>query len=414
MLLPRSAPTLAPTSDFILTNPSWMTLPTTMTAMRLHLTVLTWWVFLLDVWSKPEPSWKPKSGTRLSGCGKDATAWACEPESSINDTSINHTCFPKLHRTDVYWTNPSTNSEYPVPSTCYRKGKCRKDIDSTTGLWYNEESHDLPAGKGWAKGGTWSKILYASLISLPTRSNLTRQWVSVIIVLLFVRPLTWRQRGEHIIDDELVFSNHTGYIFHDSRGIESGGTEELETLKEFIRRKCGEKRLRDRLHAIWLVLLFSCLQQLMVMVSGTVSQWMAIDRGLIWSFMRRFAQTRTVRHYKRSWWYVLKHFEVPVIVVFTKYDQFLRNVQMDLSDDPDKNLDYSVSEVAEERFQEHYLRCLGDDVGYVRLESELHSYLSRSHVDFIWKECTWKVANVVDLLKRQLQHWMRMLSHWCF
>ena len=56
---------------------------------------------------------------------------------------------------------------------------------------------------------------------------------------------------------------------------------------------------------------------------------------------------------------------------------------MDLSDDPDKNLDYSVSEVAEERFQEHYLRCLGDDVGYVRLESELHSYLSRSHVDFI-------------------------------
>ena len=69
--------------------------------------------------------------------------------------------------------------------------------------------------------------------------------------------------------------------------------------------------------------------------------------------------------------------------MFTKYDQFLRNVQMDLSDDPDKNLDYSVSEVAEERFQEHYLRCLGDDVGYVRLESELHSYLSRSHVDFI-------------------------------
>jgi len=58
-------------------------------------------------------------------------------------------------------------------------------------------------------------------------------------------------RGEHVIDDELVFSNHTGYVFHDSRGIESGGTEELETLKEFIRRKCGEKKLRDKLHAIW-------------------------------------------------------------------------------------------------------------------------------------------------------------------
>ena len=48
-----------------------------------------------------------------------------------------------------------------------------------------------------------------------------------------------------------MFSNHEGYIFHDSRGIESGSTGELEILQEFIRRKCGEKRLQDRLHAIW-------------------------------------------------------------------------------------------------------------------------------------------------------------------
>ncbi|KAH9159350.1 hypothetical protein EDB89DRAFT_1808024, partial [Lactarius sanguifluus] len=59
------------------------------------------------------------------------------------------------------------------------------------------------------------------------------------------------QRGEHSIDDQLVFSNYKGYIFHDSRGIESGSTEELEILQEFIQRKCGETRLRDRLHAIW-------------------------------------------------------------------------------------------------------------------------------------------------------------------
>ncbi|KAH9027804.1 hypothetical protein EDB85DRAFT_91871 [Lactarius pseudohatsudake] len=58
-------------------------------------------------------------------------------------------------------------------------------------------------------------------------------------------------RGEHTIDDELVFSNHRGYVFHDSRGIESGSTEELGILQEFIRRKCQERRLRDRLHAIW-------------------------------------------------------------------------------------------------------------------------------------------------------------------
>ena len=52
--------------------------------------------------------------------------------------------------------------------------------------------------------------------------------------------------------------------------------------------------------------------------------------------------------------------------MFTKYDQFLRNVQMDLEDqgNPDDNL----SEVAERQFEEHYLRPL-DGVRFVRLES---------------------------------------------
>ena len=66
-----------------------------------------------------------------------------------------------------------------------------------------------------------------------------------------------------------------------------------------------------------------------------------------------------------------QHFQVPIIAVFTKYDQFLRNVKMDVSDDPDKYTNRSVSEVAKKRFQEYYLRSLGDDVKYVQLESEL-------------------------------------------
>ena len=43
---------------------------------------------------------------------------------------------------------------------------------------------------------------------------------------------------------------------------------------------------------------------------------------------------------------------------------------MDVSDDPDKYLGRSVSVVANERFQEHYLHPLGDGAAYVRLESE--------------------------------------------
>ena len=56
--------------------------------------------------------------------------------------------------------------------------------------------------------------------------------------------------------------------------------------------------------------------------------------------------------------------------MFTKYDQFLRNVKMDVLDDPDKYSDRSLSEVANEQFQEHYLHPLGDVAVYVQLESE--------------------------------------------
>jgi hypothetical protein len=59
------------------------------------------------------------------------------------------------------------------------------------------------------------------------------------------------QRGEHDIEHELVFSGHDGYVFHDSRGFEGGSEDELKIVQDFVRRRSQEKRLKDRLHAIW-------------------------------------------------------------------------------------------------------------------------------------------------------------------
>ena len=61
------------------------------------------------------------------------------------------------------------------------------------------------------------------------------------------------QRGLHNIEDEIVFANHEGYVFHDSRGFEAGSEDELKTVQAFVRRKSREELLRDRLHAIWFV-----------------------------------------------------------------------------------------------------------------------------------------------------------------
>ena len=62
------------------------------------------------------------------------------------------------------------------------------------------------------------------------------------------------QRGEHNIELELTFSNHHGYVFHDSRGFEAGDKRELEIVQNFVRCKSRERRLNNRLHAIWFVL----------------------------------------------------------------------------------------------------------------------------------------------------------------
>jgi hypothetical protein len=67
-------------------------------------------------------------------------------------------------------------------------------------------------------------------------------------------PSTWlAQRGEHDIEQELIFSRHDGYVFHDSRGMEAGSEDELKIVQDFVYRKSRERRLKNRLHAIWFV-----------------------------------------------------------------------------------------------------------------------------------------------------------------
>jgi len=58
--------------------------------------------------------------------------------------------------------------------------------------------------------------------------------------------------------------------------------------------------------------------------------------------------------------------------VFTKYDQFLRNVEIDLEDSKDEDPSIDVSNdakarAAKEIFKEHYLGPLGKSVPWVRL-----------------------------------------------
>ena len=66
--------------------------------------------------------------------------------------------------------------------------------------------------------------------------------------------------------------------------------------------------------------------------------------------------------------------QVPVIAVYTKYDQFKRNIRMKLEDEGrDQEIDLNVE--VESLFNQHYLASLNGHPLFVRLESEDHCVL---------------------------------------
>ncbi|EDR10089.1 small GTP-binding protein domain [Laccaria bicolor S238N-H82] len=59
------------------------------------------------------------------------------------------------------------------------------------------------------------------------------------------------QRGEHDIENEMIFESNTAFVFHDSRGFEAGRTSELDKVKEFLQKRSTNNWLEDHLHVIW-------------------------------------------------------------------------------------------------------------------------------------------------------------------
>ena len=68
-------------------------------------------------------------------------------------------------------------------------------------------------------------------------------------------------------------------------------------------------------------------------------------------------------------------FQVPVIALFTKYDQFKRDMKMRLEDQGRDSEMYFDAEV-ESVFQEYYLAALSGPPPFIRLESEDSDFVS--------------------------------------
>ncbi|KAJ7787444.1 hypothetical protein B0H14DRAFT_281427 [Mycena olivaceomarginata] len=101
-------------------------------------------------------------------------------------------------------------------------------------------------------------------------------------------------RGEHDINNQLIFKSNPQFIFHDSRGFESGSPNEVVQVTDFIAKRAGSNTLSGQLHAIWY-----CLP------TDTNRPSLAADK--------KFFDTQITG-------------QVPVIAIFTKFDGLVSKV----------------------------------------------------------------------------------------
>jgi hypothetical protein len=108
----------------------------------------------------------------------------------------------------------------------------------------------------------------------------------------------------------------------------------------------------------------------------------------------------------------MRDFQVPVIAVFTKYEQFRREIMMKLEDQQGDTalLDTEVEKI----FQEQYLANLKGSPRFVRLESEgfVHQLACIALISILQK-CTSLVNGVLPLLKRLPVHSLEALLPSC-
>ena len=83
------------------------------------------------------------------------------------------------------------------------------------------------------------------------------------------------QRGEHDIENEMVFESNPGFVFHDSCGFEAGGVDEFQKVKMFVQTKSRERSLAKQIHAIWLVGVQKKNLVNSSYATGTAFQWIA-------------------------------------------------------------------------------------------------------------------------------------------
>ncbi|KAJ7784761.1 hypothetical protein B0H16DRAFT_1658200 [Mycena metata] len=137
-----------------------------------------------------------------------------------------------------------------------------------------------------------------------------------------------KRRGLHDIENELIFKSNSQFIFHDSRGFESGSVEELDKVKTFLATRAATTDLSKQLHMIWY-----CLPT-------------DTDRPILEADIQFFD--------------VCGSGSVPVIAIFTKFDGLVTKAYNELRRGGSKIADAKRkgTEIAQQKLQTDFINTL--------------------------------------------------------
>ncbi|KAG2114996.1 hypothetical protein BD769DRAFT_1642260 [Suillus cothurnatus] len=136
--------------------------------------------------------------------------------------------------------------------------------------------------------------------------------------------------GEVSIDQELISPQNNKFILHDSKGFEPGEEVNLEIVRGFINRRREMPGLKDQLHAVWLCFEIPC-------TGGRL-----LETGV-----EQFLTSKREGELG----------DIPIVVVFTKYDKLLVQVERTMNKSSFKGLSEAaiqdlVKKGAEDKLQE--------------------------------------------------------------
>ncbi|KIK56264.1 hypothetical protein GYMLUDRAFT_263753 [Collybiopsis luxurians FD-317 M1] len=136
------------------------------------------------------------------------------------------------------------------------------------------------------------------------------------------------QSGVSDIYEEITSEQNSRFILHDSQGFAAGETQNFETVKKFLDDRARQPELKDRLHAIWF-----CVE-------------VPTENGALFETAdQKFLQ--------------LNLHNVPVVVVFTKFDLLVRKLEKEAVEDvDDERLEELVRQKAEGIFERTCVRPL--------------------------------------------------------